>query len=176
MLRLLSIFLLCSTAAQAAEQPYAREGLTFSISARTPEQLRAFYSARGFPDAMIQEIVKTCFLTVGIQNRRNDVVWLELANWRMTDANGQTVRRISRPEWNQRWEQLSVPYASRATFGWTQLPESRDLQPGEPVGGNIAVDAPASTFTLIAQFRTEVGTAIDVVAPGLRCPNPEATP
>ncbi len=30
-----------------------------------------------------------------------------------------------------------LPQANRSTFGWTQLPAVRDLQPDEPVGGNL---------------------------------------
>jgi len=159
--------------AWAAREAQVRDGIEFSVSARAPEQLAAFYSARGVPQAAIAEITKTCFLTVGVHNKSRDVLWLELANWRFEDEAGQPVLRIARETWEKTWERLGVPLASRATFGWTQLPESRDLQPEEPVGGNVAVVAPPGTFKLIAKFRTGAdgkGAPIEMRVNNLSCP------
>lgn len=170
-------FLLCLPLTALAQERYPeREGLAFSASTRTPEQTTAFYAARGFPEAMVREIAATCFVTVGLQNRRDEVVWLELDQWRFTDAAGQPVARITRPEWNRKWESRQVPLSARATFGWTQLPEARDLQPGEPVGGNVAVVAPKGSFSLNARFRTASGKHIEIVVPGLSCPRQGAAP
>lgn len=157
----------------AADQPVKRKDVEFSLSIRTPEQQAAFYSARGFPEAAIREITATCFLTVGIYNRSREVVWLELADWRLTDAAGKPVARITREQWEQTWQRLEVPLASRATFGWTQLPEVRDLQPGEPVGGNVAIIAPSGPFRLTARFRTGTdgaGPPLEFVVKDLSCP------
>jgi hypothetical protein len=150
-----------------------RAQVEFSVSVRTPEQQTAFYAARGFPAAAIQKITATCFLTAGVYNRSSQVVWLELSEWQLADTAGKAVERISRAQWDQSWRELDVPLASRATFGWTQLPESRDLQPGEPVGGNIAVRAPQGPFTLRARFLTgadKSGSPIEFEVRGLRCP------
>ena len=76
----LGLFLLfASQSAQAARERLAAKGLEFSISVRQPEQLAAFYSARGFPQSAIDRITATCFLTVGIRNGSGDVAWLVLA-------------------------------------------------------------------------------------------------
>ncbi|MEO1766217.1 hypothetical protein [Thiobacter aerophilum] len=147
--------------------------LEFSISPRTPEQLMAFYAARGFPPAAVEVIAASCFLTVGIVNHGRDVVWLEPARWRFETLDGRPVRRLAREEWEARFERLAVPLAPRATFGWTQLPESRDLQPGEPVGGNVAVEPPAGPFRLIARFRTGAdgnGPPLKLRVEPLTCP------
>lgn len=163
--------LLCLPLTVFAQERYPEhDGLAFGASTRTPEQTTAFYAARGFPEAMVRAIAATCFVTVGMQNRRDEVVWLELDQWRFIDAAGKPVPRIERPAWNQKWEAMGVPHSARATFGWTQLPESRDLQPGEPVGGNVAVVAPKGVFSLQARFRTASGKQIEFVAPGLTCP------
>lgn len=156
-----------------ARERVANDTLEFSASARQPEQLAAFYSARGFPRAAIDQITANCFLTVGIHNRSGDVVWLELANWRFETGSGQPVARVTREQWDASWERLNVPLASRATFGWTQLPERRDLQPGEPVGGNIALVSPGEPFRLIARFRTGKdggGKPIELRVDHLVCP------
>src|SRR4030065_2770585 len=97
----------------AADTRITREGLDFYLSARTPEQTNAFYSARGLPLIAMQEIAKSCFLTVGLHNRGKDVVWLDLATWRFTDASGRAITRISLPEWKERWKTLQGPLAAQ---------------------------------------------------------------
>ncbi len=168
------LLLMCwAPLAFAADTRITREGLDFFISVRTPEQTSAFYAARGLPPAAVQAIAKSCFLTVGLHNRRTDTLWLDLTMWRMADASGREIARISQPEWTARWNALKVPLAAQATFGWTQLPETRDMQPDESVGGNIPIVPPPGTFTLTARFRTGAqgtGKPVEISVPGLSCP------
>lgn len=156
----------------AADAQLARDGVELFVAARTPEQMRAFYGARGMPSAALQEIGKACFLTLGVRNKRGETLWLEPATWRFSDANGQPVAHISRQEWKARWMKLQVPLAAQSTFGWTQLPESRDLYPEESVGGNISIAPPSGNFSLIARFRTGAkgdGATIELTVPKLSC-------
>ncbi len=169
--RLGFVLLVLALSTHAVASPQA--AIDFSISPRTPEQTTAFYSARGFPAVAVQAIAEVCLLTVGIYNRGDEVVWLEPARWEIRTDKGQPVRRITRPEWDAHWETLAVPLAARATFGWTQLPESRDLQPGEPVGGNIAVIPPTGPFNVTAHFRTGrngAGKPLSITVRNLTCP------
>ncbi|NWG87098.1 MAG: hypothetical protein HXY26_06235 [Hydrogenophilaceae bacterium] len=166
---LLCLFMFLPLASQAADARIARDGMVMSIGMRNSEGVTAFYAARGFSKEMLEVIGQSCFVGVGIYNERRDTLWLELANWRFTDAAGREVKRITRPEWDARWDKMNAPFAARAAFDWTQLPESRDLQPGEPVGGNVAVVAPAGEFSLAARFRAGNGEVIEVTVPGLRC-------
>lgn len=173
---LITFSLIPVTGAHANERGvYQASGITFSISVRTPEQIRAFYAGRGFPETAILELESKCLLTVGIRNNRKDIVWLEPSKWRFVTEHGAEVPRISRDEWSLRWAKLNIPLASRATFGWTQLPESRDLYPGETAGGNIAVVPPAELFSVEATFETGAdrkGTPIKLTAESLKCGNP----
>lgn len=157
----------------AADARLAREGVELFVSARTSEQIGAFYAARGLPPAALQALSKACFLTVGLQNKRKETLWLEPAQWRFVDAQNITVPRINRAEWTARWNALQVPLAAQSTFGWTQLPESRDLYPEESVGGNLTLVPPAGNFSLIARFRTGAdgqGKLIELTVPDLSCP------
>lgn len=153
---------------------FARDGIVLRVSPRTPEQVAAFYEGRGFPAEMIARIAEACLLTVSLRHRRaNDVVWLELDRWRFFGPDGRGITRLDRDHWNRIWARLDTPQRFRSTFGWTQLPEVRDLHFDEPVGGNIAVVAPAGDFTLEARFRTGVaGSGPELVAriERLACP------
>lgn len=170
-LALASLF--AALSCQAAERDvYKADGVVFSISVRTPEQIRAFYTARGFPEAAIRELESKCLLTVGVQNGRNDIVWLEPSKWRFFAEHGKPVTRISRETWEARWAKLNIPLASRATFGWTQLPETRDLLPGETAGGNIVITPPAGSFGVEARFdtgRDRAGPPLTFKVNNLKC-------
>ena len=151
-------------------------GIELHASARSPDQIAAFYEARGFPRAAITALTQTCFVTVSFHNRSDDVVWLEPSRWRFVDEHGREVKRRNRAYWNALWGKLGVPMANRATFGWTQLPEVRDLRPSEPVGGNVALLPPPGRFRLEARFATganKQGKEIMVILDNLFCPGRE---
>lgn len=161
------------TQAATAQPAYIGQGIEMRAEPRAPDQISAFYEARGFPRAAVEALSAACFITVGIQNRREDIVWLEPARWQYFDAGGQAIERLPRAYWETRFEKLGVSPASRATFGWTQLPEVRDLRPAEPVGGNITLVPVRGTFTLVARFATgsdRRGPEIVVRFDKLTCP------
>jgi len=118
---------------------------------RTREQMKAFYEGRGFPQPAIAAIAEACFMTVVIHNKTDNILWLELENWQFHN-DAADARRLERAFWGQRWENLGVPMANRSTFGWTLLPEQRDLQAGEGVGGNITMAFTEHPFQLTAKF------------------------
>ena len=164
-------------APRASVPAYVGQGMTLHVSVRTADQITAFYTGRGFPAAMIREFDAVCFVTVGMRHMRKEVLWLEPARWRFVDVAGKALHRLDRDRWNRRWEEIQAPPAARATFGWTQLPESRDLQPGEPVAGNVTIERPSGAFALELLFPTGAdrsGAEVTVRVAGLTCdPRPD---
>ena len=164
-------------AAGAIEPPWPgpfveNERILMVLIPRTPEQMAAFYEARGFPPAAVERISRTCFVTVHIENRSRDVIWLQPRQWKLTDGRGE-IRPLDSDYWKAQWDAVDLPQASRSTFGWTQLPAVRDLQPDEPVGGNIVLPGTTRTFDLDARFQTgedRRGTLIDVRFRNIECP------
>ena len=158
--RWLLLFTTCiaATGSLALEKPYPgpfveNPDFLFVLMPHTPEQMAAFYEARGFPPAAIEKIKATCFVTVHVENRSRSVIWLEPDKWRFS-SNGEPLQRLDSNYWTQQWDAIGLPQANRATFGWTQLPKVRDLQPNEPVGGNIVFPGTIETFNLEAAFQT----------------------
>ena len=127
------------------------ERLSMFVRLFTPQQMAAFYEARGFPKNAIERLGKTCFLMAHVENRSDGILWLELKNWRFVTTEGE-LQRLDRHHWQAVWDEIDLPQANRSTFGWTQLPEVRDLQPGEPVGGNLVLPRTGESFTLEADF------------------------
>lgn len=176
--RLPALLLLLLGWAAAAEErrdfqgPYIEnDDLLVVVIPRTPEQMAAFYEARGFPAAAIALIRETCFVTVHIENKSDGILWLDLDQWRFT-ADGKPLARIDLRDWETRWDSIDLRQASRSTFGWTQLPVLRDLQPDEPVGGNLVFPGDTQTLTIEARFPAGTdrkGKAISIGFGKLRC-------
>lgn len=155
------------------EFKYLGEGVEMHVSVRKADQMTSFYFGRGFSAEAVAEIAKACFITVGFRHHRRAPIWLEPANWQIVTADGKPVKRLGRDYWNARFAAVNAPAANRATFGWTQLPEVRDLQTDEPVGGNLTIEPPTGTFTILARFATGAdrrGPDLLIKIPNLQCP------
>ena len=142
----------------AMEKPYRgpfveNDDMLFVLIPHTREQMAAFYEARGFPQNAIGRITGACFVTAHIKNRSDHVIWLEVEHWTLSHE-GREIRRLGTDYWQQQWNETGLPQANRSTFGWTSLPEVRDLQPDEPVGGNIMLPGSTTNFDLEARFYT----------------------
>ncbi|MGB5276008.1 MAG: hypothetical protein WBP02_02400 [Gammaproteobacteria bacterium] len=151
------------------------EEVSMQLVVRTPMQLSAFYQGREFNRAAIDEILKTCFITPIIKNKTIDVLWLELDQWRFSVDN-QPIQRIKRDYWADRWREVDLPQSHQATFGWTLMPEIRDLRLDESVGGSVVIPMQSRPFTLIAHFRTGAtrqGKPKAIVFEGIACSTEE---
>jgi len=127
--------------------------LLIRVVPRTPEQIAAFYEARGFPPAALERIRQTCFVTVFIKNKGNDVLWLDLDHWSFS-RDGEPLALLDDEFWQTQWDAIGLRQASRSTFGWTRLPRVRDLQHDEPVGGNVAFPGTTRALEVEAVFQT----------------------
>ena len=179
---LLASLLWVGPALTCAESPptpsVESDGLYMFVRLHSPDQMAAFYEARGFPDSAIERLRQTCFVMAHVENRGDKVIWLELKYWHFLTTKGE-VQRLDRSHWERVWDEISLPQANRSTFGWTQLPRERDLQPGEPVGGNIILPATDGPFTLQADFLTgkdRRAGMISVRFENLRCARDQPAP
>jgi hypothetical protein len=120
---------------------------------RSTESISAFYQGRGLSHEAINEILKTCFVTVIIINKSKHTLWLVLDQWVFSQP-GKIIPRIKRDYWLSSWEKVKLKQAHRSTFGWTLMPETRDLQFDESVGGNVVIPITPHSFSLTARFYT----------------------
>jgi hypothetical protein len=165
------------TVSPALEKPYQgpfveNADILFVLMPRTPEQMAAFYEARGFPPAAIARIKATCFVTVHIENRSRQTIWMEPDTWKFSNRD-QPLQRLDRDYWNTQWDAVDLPRANRSTFGWTQLPAVRDLQPEESVGGNIVFPGTTASFDLEATLQTgqdRRGKQLEIRFENVNCP------
>jgi hypothetical protein len=161
--------------APAPAQVFEDPRLTVRVLPRSPQQVAAFYEARGFPPAMRTLIMAQCFLTVRIHNTSQDVIWLDLADWRFVGVEGQILRR-DRDWWKAQWRDMNAPLPSQSTFRWTLLPEQLDFRPDEAEGGNVTLIRTAAPFRLEADFvigAERGGEMIRMKLEGLHCAEDE---
>ena len=140
---------------------YEDDQVAMRLVIRTPEQLSAFYQGREFNQAAIDRILDTCFITPIILNKTFEVLWLELDHWRF-EAGKRAIPRIRRDYWPEKWREAELPQAQQSTFGWTLMPELRDLRLDESVGGSVVIPMQSQPFTLTANFHTGMDKQGDV--------------
>jgi len=154
---------------------YEDDDLLFRVYRRSPKQIAGFYEGRGFDHKAVNEIQKYCSIAFIVKNKSNDVLWLELNKWRF-ESKGETVIRITRPFWASLWQKINIPQSHRSTYGWTLMPEIRDLQKDEGVGGNVPLPMLTEPFTIIASFSTgqkKDGKIKTVTIKNVRCKTDE---
>lgn len=138
----------CAAAAPPAERPQiSNRYFTLRLAPRTPNQIEAFYEGRGFPRAALDEIKQACFITVGLRNNSDSIVWYNLNNWRFTTPKGP-LQRILRSDWRQRWKQIGLAERFQSTFRWTLAPEQLDFRPHEREGGNLTLPRTDQPITI----------------------------
>ncbi len=150
---------------------YEDNEVAIRIVLRTPEQLTAFYLGRGFNRSAIDRILDTCFITSVIHNKTLPLLWLELDHWRFK-RGAEEIHRIKRDYWREQWRETDLPQAHRSTFGWTLMPEARDLRLDERVGGSVVIPKQTKPFTLIMNFHTTAdkqGRVKTVAFEGIEC-------
>ncbi len=161
--------------ANAVPQPpsprYEDDQVSVRVVMRTPDQLTAFYLGREFNRAAIAKILETCFITPIIHNKTVDVLWLELDEWQFSQGD-KVITRLKRDYWPDKWREAGLSQAHQSTFGWTLLPEVRDLRLDEGAGGSVVIPRQPRPFTLTMKFHTgadKQGPVKTVVFEDLQC-------
>ena len=132
------------------EDIYAR------LVVRSADQLSAFYQGREFPDSALKEILKVCMITPIIKNRQYDVAWIKLDQWQFT-VDDKVISRLDRSWWKTVWQKQALPLRFQATFGWTLMPEERDLRLDEGVGGSVVIPWQDKPVNLLIRLPVEQG-------------------
>lgn len=119
----------------------------------TPAQIGSFYEGREFSKAAIEKLTAVCYVTVVVKNKTDDILWLDLAAWEFS-LGGKIFTPLSRGYWQQQWDAIEMKKAHRATFGWTLMPQLRNLYPDEGVGGRIPIPMQSKPFSVTLNFPT----------------------
>lgn len=119
----------------------------------TPAQISSFYEGREFSKAAIEKLTSVCYVAVIVKNKTDDILWLDLDAWKFSQG-GKIFSPLSRDYWQQQWDAIDLKQAHRATFGWTLMPQLRNLYPDEGVGGRISMPVQSKPFSVTLNFPT----------------------
>jgi hypothetical protein len=157
--------------AAAPQRPqFENDYFRLRLAPRTPNQIAAFYEARGFPRFAIDELKSLCFITIGFRNKSDQVIWHDMDKWQITGPKGE-IKRYPRSYWPAFWDKRGLAKRFQSTFRWTLMPEKLDFRPAEGEGGNMILPRTREPMTLHATFRLggRRGTLVDVTIDNLHC-------
>jgi len=156
--RLLKFTLLCLIAINvyAAKQEqliYTDDDVYLRFVQLTPSQIGSFYEGREFNKKAVELLMASCYVTVIIDNKSDDFLWIDIARWDFIQ-NGKKIIQQDRKYWAKKWDEINLKQAHRSTFSWTLMPAERNLYPDEGVGGRIPIPMQTQPFSVVLNFPT----------------------
>lgn len=145
------------------------DGVGVRAMARPPDQTRAFFLGRGFPDDAAKRFSRSCVLGMTLRNRAaGGPIRFDVARWRVRSDAGEGPL-VPTQRWQERWRQMGVSERARTAFGWATFPTSESLGEGGYLMGMVATGLdPGDRFDLVVRWRQGEADS-QVVLEGLRC-------
>ncbi|WP_296806092.1 hypothetical protein [Thiocapsa sp.] len=138
----------------AATYETQAQGVSLSLTQLLPDQVRAFYVARGFDLADADVFAEACvYMTVLRNDTAPGTLDFRLSDWEV--QHSEEVRSLPPlDDWLAQWAARGVPDSARLAFRWAQFPSEQSYAPGEWNQGMMATGLPpGSRFDLIARWR-----------------------
>lgn len=150
-----------------------QEGLELTLKQLHPDQVRAFYQARGFSSKIANDIANSCMFQSIAKNTQNKAqghtITVQLKLWRVkTDSETRGIKL--KESWNNQWKDDEVTPAARIAFRWATLPTEQSYEPsGDYNWGMTSFGLkPGSRFDLKVVWKQE-NTEKSAWIKALRC-------
>lgn len=141
------------------------EGTAFSLQLLQlmPDSVRAIYTNKGFPPALVEEMASYCMFGTVIRNLADEPISYDVADWRAVTADGVRHAPRTKTEWLKIWQSQGVD------FGWSILPAAQTLETGDWGQGFTSIKLPHGTrFDLDFSWRQH-GQTFHAILEGLEC-------
>lgn len=151
-----------------------RDGLKLELAPLTPDQVRAFFTARGFSSADAEHIVATgCVFRSAIGSafsRAGDPeVRAALAEWRVITAGESARPPRTREDWEAVWQERGVGEEPATAFYWSLFPTEQTFAPTDYNWGFLTFGLPPGT-RFAAELRwSNAGKKHSAQLEGLEC-------
>lgn len=151
-----------------------QDGLKLELAALTPDQVRAFFHARGFPAGDSDHIVATACLfrsAIGSAHtaKSSPEIAVALREWRVTPAGKRPVAPKVREDWESVWKARGVSEDAAIAFYWALFPTEQTFFPNDYNWGFLTFGlAPDTTFDLTVAWSAG-GKTFDTTIRGLQC-------
>jgi hypothetical protein len=153
---------------------YERDGLKLELAPLAPDQVRAFFTARGFTAADADHIVATgCVFrsAIGSAFRKPDdpEVRTALAEWRVTPAGESARPPRTREDWETDWRQRSVGEEPATAFYWSLFPTEQTFAPTDYNWGFLTFGLPPGTRFAVELRWSSAGKIYSTQVERLEC-------
>jgi hypothetical protein len=128
-------------------------GVSLSLTQLLPDQIRAFYVARGFDLADADVYAGACvYMTVLRNDTAPGELDFRLSEWEI-QHHEEVLALPPLDDWLAQWAARGVPDSARLAFRWAQFPSEQSYAPGEWNQGMLATGLPpGGRFDLIARW------------------------
>ncbi|MCW8914816.1 MAG: hypothetical protein OQK24_03065 [Magnetovibrio sp.] len=129
------------------------DGLRIETQALVHDQVRGFFTGRGFGDAGLDVLVNEgCFFRSSIGNEATNPkaphITINQSEWRIF-VDGEERKLRTRADWLPVWDRLGVDVEQRVAFKWALFPTTQEFAPNDYNWGMITYGlAPGTRFDL----------------------------
>jgi hypothetical protein len=136
-----------------AQNPHSlsQAGFKVEVTPLPPNQIGAFFEARGFSPQASTKIGADCVIKVVVRNlSARAIIRNSLADWRVRDKAGHEQALRLEADWQQAWTSgADVSPSARIAFRYSMLPTVETLKPGDWLQGLVTAGlTPGSHFDL----------------------------
>jgi hypothetical protein len=119
------------------------DALEFEFIQVLPDYVRAVYSSRGLPKAVVDKVSSYCVFGTILRNRTDKPLSYRVADWRYITPDGVRHPIRTKSEWVSEWHDMGI------AFRWSMLPDEQTFAVGDWGQGftTIALE-PGSPFAL----------------------------
>ncbi len=106
-------------------------GLELTLKQAYPDQIRAFYLARGFPDNIAADIADSCMFQTIVKNtlEKGEVITIPQALWQVK-TEIKTAGIKLKQTWDKQWQgNKQIKPASRLAYRWATFPTEQRFEP-----------------------------------------------
>lgn len=121
----------------------AGDALDFEFIQVLPDYVRAVYSSRGLPKAVVDKVSSYCVFGTILRNQTDKPLSYRVADWRYITPDGVRHPVRTKSEWVSEWRDMGI------AFRWSMLPDDQTFAVGDWGQGftTIALQ-PGSPFAL----------------------------
>jgi hypothetical protein len=119
------------------------DALDFEFIQVLPDYVRAVYSSRGLPKAVVDKVSSYCVFGTILRNQTDKPLSYRVADWRYITPDGVRHPVRTKSEWVSEWRDMGI------AFRWSMLPDDQTFAVGDWGQGftTIALQ-PGSPFAL----------------------------
>lgn len=147
-------------AQETAARKLERDGLKLETAPLAPDQVRAFFSARGFSAEDTEHIVATgCVFRSAIGSAHVAAnapeVSVAVGDWKVTPHAGGATAPRTREHWDAEWKQRAVSEDAATAFHWSLFPTEQTFAATDYNWGFLTFGlAPGTRFALDITWRS----------------------